>query len=267
MKTLEAVINVKELIKNYGTFPVFNRLSLTINKGSCTGLVGPNGSGKTTLFKCLLGYTEITHGQISFFGDETCKEGIVNHQSLHTCRKRIGYVPEENVFYEHLSPKEYLEMVASVIRIPKDIQTIRVESLLNAFKLERWAEQMITTLSEGNRQRLSIAAAFIQGPEILLLDEPLNGLDPGGRHYCLNLLSQFIDEGVSEFAITSQGTILISSHLLSDIERICTDVIILNHDCQVVARGSLSEVRYRLTKDASLEDVYLAVVEGGEEVE
>jgi len=267
MKTLEAVINVKELIKNYGTFPVFNRLSLTINKGSCTGLVGPNGSGKTTLFKCLLGYTEITHGQISFFGDETCKEGIVNHQSLHTCRKRIGYVPEENVFYEHLSPKEYLEMVASVIRIPKDIQTIRVESLLNAFKLERWAEQMITTLSEGNRQRLSIAAAFIQGPELLLLDEPLNGLDPGGRHYCLNLLSQFIDEGVSEFAITSQGTILISSHLLSDIERICTDVIILNHDCQVVARGSLSEVRYRLTKDASLEDVYLAVVEGGEEVE
>jgi len=267
MKTLEAVINVKELIKNYGTFPVFNRLSLTINKGSCTGLVGPNGSGKTTLFKCLLGYTEITHGQISFFGDETCKEGIVNHQSLHTCRKRIGYVPEENVFYEHLSPKEYLEMVASVIRIPKDIQTIRVESLLNAFKLERWAEQMITTLSEGNRQRLSIAAAFIQGPELLLLDEPLNGLDPGGRHYCLNLLSQFIDEGVSELAITSQGTILISSHLLSDIERICTDVIILNHDCQVVARGSLSEVRYRLTKDASLEDVYLAVVEGGEEVE
>ncbi len=267
MKTLEAVINVKELIKNYGTFPVFNRLSLTINKGSCTGLVGPNGSGKTTLFKCLLGFTEITHGQISFFGDETCKEGIVNHQSLHTCRKRIGYVPEENVFYEHLSPKEYLEMVASVIRIPKDVQTIRVESLLNAFKLERWAEQMITTLSEGNRQRLSIAAAFIQGPELLLLDEPLNGLDPGGRHYCLNLLSQFIDEGVSELAITSQGTILISSHLLSDIERICTDVIILNHDCQVVARGSLSEVRYRLTKDASLEDVYLAVVEGGEEVE
>ena len=267
MKTLEAVVNVKGLIKNYGTFPVFDRLSLTINKGSCTGLVGPNGSGKTTLFKCLLGFTEITQGQISFFGDETCKDGRINHQSLHTCRKRIGYVPEENVFYEHLSPKEYLEMVASVIRIPKDIQTIRVESLLNAFKLDRWAEQMITTLSEGNRQRLSIAAAFIQGPELLLLDEPLNGLDPGGRHYCLNLLSQFIDEGVSELAITSQGTILISSHLLSDIERICTDVIILNHDCQVVARGSLSEVRYKLTKDASLEDVYLAVVEGGEEVE
>ncbi|MFW9904048.1 MAG: ABC transporter ATP-binding protein [Candidatus Thorarchaeota archaeon] len=267
MKELEAVVNVKELTKNYGTFPVFDKLSLTINKGSCTGLVGPNGSGKTTLFKCLLGFTEITYGQISFFGDETCKNGLINHQSLNTCRKRIGYVPEENVFYEHLSPKEYLQMVASVIRIPKDIQNDRVNALLNVFKLERWAKQMITTLSEGNRQRLSIAAAFVQGPELLLLDEPLNGLDPGGRHYCLKLLSQFIDKGVSELAITSQGTILISSHLLSDVERICTDVIILNHDGQIVAQGSLSEVRYRLTEDASLEDVYLAVVEGGEEEE
>ncbi len=267
MKELEAIINVKELIKNYGTFPVFDGLSLTINKGSCTGLVGPNGSGKTTLFKCLLGFTDVTYGQISFFGDETCKDGLVRHQSLHTCRKRIGYVPEENVFYEHLSPKEYLQMVASVIRIPKDVQTLRVDALLSAFKLERWAEQMITTLSEGNRQRLSIAATFVQGPELLLLDEPLNGLDPGGRHYCLNLLSQFTDIGVPELAITSPGTILISSHLLGDIERICTDVIILNHDCQVVARGSLSDVRNRLTEDANLEDVYLAVVEGWEEEE
>ncbi|UCG00823.1 MAG: ABC transporter ATP-binding protein [Candidatus Heimdallarchaeota archaeon] len=267
MKEQEAVVNVKELVKNYGTFPVFDKLSLTINKGSCTGLVGPNGSGKTTLFKCLLGFTDVTYGQISLFGEETCIDGFVKHQSLQTYRKRIGYVPEENVFYEHLSPKEYLQMIACAIRIPKDIQAFRVDALLSAFKLERWAEQMITTLSEGNRQRLSVAAAFIQGPELLLLDEPLNGLDPDGRHYCLNLLSQFIDEGVSELAITSQGTILISSHLLSDIERICTDVIILNHDCQVVAQGSLSEVRYRLTEDASLEDVYLAVVEGGEEVE
>ena len=265
MKGLEAIIEVKDLRKNYGPFPVFDRLSLTINKGSCTGLIGPNGSGKTTLFKCLLGFTDITYGQISFFGDETCKDGFVRHQSLHTCRKRIGYVPEENVFYEHLSPKEYLQMVASVIRIPKDVQTIRVDALLSAFKLERWAEQMITTLSEGNRQRLSIAAAFVQGSELLLLDEPLNGLDPGGRHYCLNLLTQFMEKGVPELVITSPGTILISSHLLGDIERICTDVIILNHDCQVVARGSLSEVRNRLTEDANLEDVYLAVVEGWEE--
>jgi len=156
-------------------------------------------------------------------------------------------------------------MVASVIRIPKDVQTIRVDALLSAFKLERWAEQMITTLSEGNRQRLSIAAAFVQGSELLLLDEPLNGLDPGGRHYCLNLLTQFTEKGVPELVITSPGTILISSHLLGDIERICTDVIILNHDCQVVARGSLSDVRNRLTEDANLEDVYLAVVEGWEE--
>jgi len=105
MKELEAIIDVKELTKKYGTFPVFDGLSLTINRGSCTGLVGPNGSGKTTLFKCLLGLTEVTYGQISFFGDETCKNGLVRHKSLHTCRKRIGYVPEENVFYEHLSPK------------------------------------------------------------------------------------------------------------------------------------------------------------------
>jgi ABC-2 type transport system ATP-binding protein len=267
MKELEAIIDIKELIKRYGTFPVFDGLSLTINKGSCTGLVGPNGSGKTTLFKCLLGFTDVTYGQISLFGEETCIDGFVKHQSLQTSRKRIGYVPEENIFYEHLSPKEYLQMIASVIRIPKDIQVFRVDALLSAFKLERWAKQMITTLSEGNRQRLSIAAAFIQESELLLLDEPLNGLDPGGRHYCLNLFSQYIDKGVSELAITSPGTILISSHLLGDIERICTDVIILNHDCQIVARGSLSEVRNRLTEDANLEDVYLAVVEGEEEVE
>ena len=265
MKPKQPIIDVIRLVKSYGTFPVFDGISLTINEGSCTGLVGPNGSGKTTLFKCLLGFTEITFGQISLFGNEIFKDGVVNHQSLQTCRKRIGFVPEETVFYEHLSPNEYLQMVASVLRLPKEVQTIRVDALLRAFKLERWEEQMITTLSEGNRQRLSIAAAFVQGPALLLLDEPLNGLDPGGRRFCLNVFSQFTAEGVPEFAITSLGTIFISSHLLGDIERICTDVIILNHECQVVAYGALSEVRNRLMEDATLEDVYLAVVEGWEE--
>ncbi|MFX1538133.1 MAG: ABC transporter ATP-binding protein [Promethearchaeota archaeon] len=261
----EVIIDVTGLVKSYGVLPVFDDISLTVTKNTCTGLVGPNGSGKTTLFKSLLGFTDTTSGQISLFGDVTSKDGVIDHQKLLRCRKHIGYVPEEHVFYEHLSPKEYLQMISVVIRLPKDIQTSRVDALLRAFKLERWDERMITTLSEGNRQRLSVAAAFLQGPELLLLDEPLNSLDPGGRRYCLDLLSEFTEKGVSELTITSPGTIFISSHLLGDIERICSDVVILNHDCQVVASGPLNEVRNRLAEDANLEDVYLAVVEGEEE--
>ncbi|MHA2298958.1 MAG: ABC transporter ATP-binding protein [Candidatus Hodarchaeales archaeon] len=263
MKQKTPVIDVTGLVKNYGDFPVFDKISLSVNQGSCTGLIGPNGSGKTTLFKCLLGFTGVTAGQVSLFGDLICKDGTVNHDRLLACRKRIGLVPEENVFYEHLSPKEYLQLVAAVLRLPADVQNTRITALLRGFKLERWAERMITTLSEGNRQRLSVAAAFVQGPELALLDEPLNGLDPGGRRYCLDIFSQFTsDTGLPELAITFPGTILISSHLLGDVKRICSDVIILDHDCSVVAQGSLPEVREMLAGDADLEDVYLAVVEG-----
>ena len=260
-------IFVQDLVKRYGQFPVFDGLSLVVKKGSCTGLVGPNGSGKTTLFNCLLGFTDVSFGQVSLFGYQTIMNGHVNHRNLEFCRKQIGFVPEETVFYEHLSPKEYLQLVASVLRLPSKTQSLRVESLLRMFNLERWTENMITTLSEGNRQRLSIAAAFLQGPDLLLLDEPLNGLDPGGRHQCLQLMSRFIAEGISELNFSPHGTIFVSSHLLGDIERICTNIIILNHECRVVAHGSLFEVRNRLTEDASLEDVYLAVVEGKEEEE
>ncbi len=265
MEDKQAIIDVIGLVKNYDKFPVFDGISFSVKKGTCTGLVGPNGSGKTTLFKCLLGFTDVSFGKISLFGQLTHQNRIKEQHLLYNCRKRISYVPEECIFYEHLSPKEYLQMVGSVLRLRKDIQKRRIIALLRAFKLERWAERMITTLSEGNRQRLSVAAAFVQDSELLLLDEPLNGLDPSGRHLCLNLFSQFIRKGVPEFVIKSPGTILISSHLLGDIERVCSDVIILNHDCQIVVQGSLSDVRNRLTEDANLEDVYLSVVEGYEE--
>ncbi len=258
-------IYVQDLVKQYGRFPVFDRLSLVVKKGSCTGLVGPNGSGKTTLFKCLLGFTDVKFGQILIYGQDIIRDGNLNQRNLATVRKRLGFVPEETVFYEHLSPKEYLELIASLQRLPPETQSLRVNTLLKMFKLERWAKEMILNLSEGNRQRLSIAAAFVQGPDLLLLDEPLNGLDPGGRHQALKLFSQFGSEGIPELALNSKGTILISSHLLGDIERICTDVIILNHNCQVVLQGPLIDVRMKLKKDASLEEVYLAVVEGREE--
>ncbi|MFX1533911.1 MAG: ATP-binding cassette domain-containing protein, partial [Promethearchaeota archaeon] len=160
-----------------------------------TRIIAPNGAGKTTLFKILLGFTNIDHGEIHLFGELSHKDNSVNSSYLDNCRKRIGYVPEETVFYEYLSPREYLQMLAVLIRILRAFQELRVNALLKHFKLERWAEQMIATLSEGNRQRLSIAAAFVQGPELLILDEPLKSLDPGGRYHFQRLLSRFNQGG------------------------------------------------------------------------
>lgn len=260
----EIIVEVRELEKYYGKFPVFKNLSLSIKRNTCTGLIGPNGAGKTTLFNCLLGFTGTKQGQIELFSKSISNNSIVNHKILEECRKDIGYVPEENIFYEYLSPREFLEMIASVTRVPQDKQEDRIEGLLDLFKLERWAERTIVTLSEGNRQRLSIATALIQNPKLLLLDEPLNGLDPGGRSTCLDLFSRFIKEEIPELALTGSKTIFISSHLLGDIERICSDVIILNHDGNIVAQGALEDVRNELIENASLEDVYLEVIEDRE---
>ncbi|MFX0064983.1 MAG: ABC transporter ATP-binding protein [Candidatus Hermodarchaeota archaeon] len=264
-KVSRSVIKVNNLVKDYGKSRVLNNLSLEINKGSSVGIIGPNGAGKTTLLKCLLGFTNTRQGEIHLFENLTNKDGIVNHRCLAACRKRIGYVPDEAVFYEHLSPREYLEMLAVLIGLPTSLQELRVKALIKIFQLERWADRLIAILSEGNCQRLSIAAAFVQDSELLILDEPLKSLDPAGRYYFQRLLTEYTQKGVPSLAIDTPGTILISSHLLSDIERICSAVIILNHVGQIVAQGSLDEVRNQLTEDASLEDVYLSVVEGWEE--
>ncbi|MFX1252852.1 MAG: ABC transporter ATP-binding protein [Promethearchaeota archaeon] len=261
------MIQIKNLTKSYGRICVFDNLSLQVRTGSSTGIIAPNGAGKTTLFKILLGFTNIDHGEIHLFGELSHKDKVVYSSYLDNCRKRIGYVPEEAVFYEYLSPREYLQMLAILTRIPRAFQELRVNALLKLFKLGRWAEQMIATLSEGNRQRLSIAAAFVQGPELLILDEPLKSLDPGGRYHFQRLLSRFNQKGLPDLAIESRGTIFISSHLIADIERICSEVIILNHIGQIVAQGALTDVRNQLAEDASLEDVYLAVVEGFEDEE
>ena len=246
--------------------PIFDHLSFTINKGTSTGLICPNGAGKTNIFKCLLGFTEISFGKVNLFGTEINKNGIINNKYLNYCRKYIGYVPEETIFYEFLSPKEYLEMIGAVLKLPREIQEFRTQKLLSMLKLERYSEQLITTLSKGNRQKLSIAASLIQNPQLLLLDEPHNGLDPSGRYYFFKLLSEFSHRESSNFFTGESGTILISSHLLGDIERICTNVIILDYVGKIVVQGAISEVKSRLKEDASLEEVYLAVVEGwGEE--
>ena len=260
-----SIIAVNNSKKYYGKMSIFDHLSFTINKGTNTGLIGPIGAGKTTLFKCLLGFTDISYGEINLYGVEVNKNGIVNDKNLSYCRKYIGYVPEETTFYEFLSPREYLEMIGTALKLPKEMQEFRTQRLLSMLKLERYSEQLITTLSKGNRQKLSIAAGLVQNPQLLLLDEPHNGLDPSGRYYFFKLLSEFSQKDSSELFTGGPGTVFISSHLLADIERICTNVIIIDYVGQIVAQGPISDVKSKLREDASLEEVYLAVVEGWDE--
>ena len=176
----------------------------------------------------------------------------------------MGYVPDKSTFYEYLSIREYLQLAAVLVDISKEKQKNHVEYLLEEFKLQRWAERMISTLSTGNRQRLSLASAFITSPELLFLDEPMNGFDPSGDHNFIHLLENYHKGTIQELGISNSGTIVISSHNLEDIYQICTDIIVLNIYGEIVASGSVSDIKSRFSEDTTLEEIYLEILDENE---
>jgi ABC-2 type transport system ATP-binding protein len=208
-------ICIEDLVKTYGKVRALDGLDLTVEPGTVFGFLGPNGAGKTTTMRILTGLARPTSGRAWVAGMDLASDG----RHLAT---RIGYLPEEPAFYPWMTPREFLDYLGRLYGLSAGERAARVNELLELVKLTEATRRRVGGFSRGMRQRLALAAALVNRPEVLFLDEPASALDPAGRKEVLDLI-----EG-----LRGQCTVLMSTHILADVERVC-DVI------GIIARGKM----------------------------
>jgi ABC-2 type transport system ATP-binding protein len=218
----EFVIETEGLSKRFGAQMAVDGVDLRVPRGSAFGYLGPNGAGKTTLIRMLLGLTQPTAGKMRVLGHT-----MPHHRAQ--ALARVGAIVEEPGFHRHLTGRENL-WIAAAAREPAAHS--RIDSVLEQVGLADRADDRVSTYSQGMRQRLGIARCLLSDPELLMLDEPTNGLDPGGIQEFRGLVRSWIAEG---------RTLVLSSHLLDEVEKICDHVAIVDRG-KIVAQGSLSEL-------------------------
>lgn len=227
-------IEVKHLSKEYGTKKkslAVNDITFSVPRGSVFGFIGPNGAGKTSTMKMLVGLSHPTEGSVTILESSPFE--------LKT-KQKIGFMPESPQFYQYLTGEEFLTMVAQFFGLDKEKRV--AHSMLKEVDLTHGANKRIRTYSKGMLQRLGLAQAMINDPELLLLDEPLDGLDPLGRAEIKKIILNLKQRG---------KTIFINTHILGDVEEICDTVAIIDQG-QIIATGSPKEVSagYRDLEDA-----------------
>jgi ABC-2 type transport system ATP-binding protein len=235
------LIETSELSKQFGSVQALTDLNLQIMPREIYGLLGPNGAGKTTTIKIITGLVEPTSGWAKVAGFDPVKNPI-------EAKSRIGYVAENPILYESLSPRDFLEFVASMRKIDQGTANQRVTQLADAFDMAQYFDSPIATLSMGMKQKVALIASLVHQPPILLLDEPLNGLDAKSSRIAKDLVSLHAQRG---------GAVLFSTHIMEVAEHICTRIGII-HQGKVIAEGTLDQLRSKTGgKSETLEEVLL----------
>lgn len=224
------VLEMKNVQKDFGSLQVIQDLSFQVPKNSVFGFIGKNGAGKTTTMKMILGFLKPSSGEISVCGEK------VTYGNTKTNRF-IGYLPDVPEFYGYMNPKEYLRFCGEITGLPKNLVQTRSEELLRLVGLDE-GKRRIQGFSRGMKQRLGIAQALLNEPELLICDEPTSALDPIGRKEILDILSIARD----------RTTIVFSTHILSDVERISDRIGLLDNG-KLVLQGSVSELKNKRRKD------------------
>jgi len=229
-----AIVTVRSLTKRFGDLVAVDDLSFSLEPGTITGFLGPNGAGKTTTLRVLLGLAEPTAGQALVFGRR--------YRDLDDPARRVGAVLESNDFHPGRSGRDHLRALAAAAKIPPR----RIDEVLALVELQDAADRRVRTYSLGMRQRLGLATALLGDPDLLVLDEPANGLDPAGVHWLRGFLRGFAKLG---------RTVLVSSHMLAEAALTVDEVVIIDRG-HLVATGRLEE----LTQGGrTLEDVFLGL--------
>lgn len=214
-------IEVNKVSKYYGQQAALKEVSLSIKEGDVVGFLGPNGAGKSTLMKIICCYLSKNEGEVNVCGQN------IEDNPIET-KSKIGYLPEHNPLYTDMYIKEYLAFVAGIHGVSKN----RIEEMISLTGLEREQHKKISQLSKGYRQRVGLAATLIHDPEILILDEPTTGLDPNQLVEIRNLIK---DSGKNK-------TVLLSTHIMQEVDRICNRVIIINKG-KIVADKTMAQLR------------------------
>lgn len=228
----ELIIQTKGLTKKYRGRPAVDQLNLEISKGDIYGFLGPNGAGKTTTIRMLLGLIQPTSGSISIFGRELKRDKL-------NILRRIGSLVEYPSYYGHLSAIDNLEAIRRILDVPKP----RIAEVLEIVSLTKEAKRPVKGYSLGMKQRLGIAASLLGNPELLILDEPTNGLDPSGIHEMRELIKSM----PQQYGIT----VLVSSHLLGEVEQMAHKVGIIREG-RMVFQDTIDNLRLQAQHDIEL---------------
>ena len=242
------MIEVENLVRRFGSTVAVDGISFRVDDGEIYGLLGPNGSGKSTTMKILAGILPPTSGRVVVGRVDVSQNPL-------RVKEITGYVPETPALYESLTPVEFFNFVGSVRRIPEEKLQERVDALVRAFGIEEYLGEMIGSLSFGTRQKVSLISAMLHDPEVLILDESMNGLDPKSARILRELLMDFREEGKS---------IVFSTHVLALAEMICDRIGVI-YNGRLIAEGTVEQLK-ELAHEESLEDVFLKLTESRDEV-
>jgi ABC-2 type transport system ATP-binding protein len=239
------VIRIEGVVKRYGSFTAVHELDLHVRAGELFGFLGPNGAGKTTTMRMVVGVLRPTAGRIFVAGADMVADPL-------TAKRRIGYIPDRPSLYEKLTGAEFLRFVSGLWGRDGDAAVRRGDELLEMFDLLPWKDTLIESYSHGMRQKLLISSALVHSPDVIVVDEPMVGLDPRGARMIKDLLRQFTAGG---------GTVFLSTHTLEVAETLCDRIAIL-HGGRIRAMGTMPELRAAAAAGtAGLEDVFLKLTE------
>ena len=242
------MIRLTDLRKRYGSFTAVDGISLEVPRGQLFGFLGPNGAGKTTTLRMIAGILQPTSGTVEVAGHDI-------QQDPQAAKSRLGFIPDRPYVYEKLTGAEFLRFVAGLYGQGGASVESRMDELLALFELTDWKDQLVEKYSHGMRQKLIISSALVHRPDVIVVDEPMVGLDPKGQSFLKDLFRQFCDRG---------GTVLMSTHTLEIAETVCDRIAIIQKG-KIVAAGTMAEVRQQTESHGqSLEQVFLKLTGGAE---
>jgi ABC-2 type transport system ATP-binding protein len=235
------MIKLKDLTKTYGHCVAVQRLNLSVDRGEIFGFIGPNGAGKTTTIKMLGGVMEPTEGRVTIAGVDMQLEP-------RKAKRKIGFIPDRPFLYEKLTGLEFMQFTADIYGVPQEMFPGKAAAILAQFSLADWSNELIESYSHGMKQRLIMAAALLHDPEVLIVDEPMVGLDPLAIIMVKTLFKRLASQGVAIF---------MSTHTLNVAEDICDRIGIIVRG-QLIASGTAAELRREANVgSADLEQVFL----------
>jgi ABC-2 type transport system ATP-binding protein len=239
------IISVSNLKKYFDEVKAVNGINFNVYRGEVFGLLGPNGAGKTTTIKLLLGLLEPLEGEIKVMGMNPERDEV-------KIKSRVGYVSEEPLIFKSLTPKDLFNFIASIRRLDEQEASIKVKEYLDSLEATEYYNQLIATLSHGNKQKIQIIASILHEPDLLILDEPLSGLDAKSVRVVKEILNLHTERG---------GSVVFSTHIMELAEELCDRIAIINKG-KIVGIGTIDELKQQANKlGARLEEVFLRLTE------
>jgi len=241
ISTSEYAVKLEKVAKRYADIVAVDYIDLDVKYGEIFGLLGPNGSGKSTTLKMVLGLVKPDSGSVNVLGINADDDPV-------TVKRHVGYVPESPRLYEFLTGLEYVDFVADIYSVDASEKKMRIEEYLEAFDLEGREGDMISSYSQGMKQKIALISAFLHKPKLLVLDEPLTGLDPKSARIVKDLLRKLASQGV---------TTIMSTHILEIAQAMC-DRIAIMYEGRLLALGNMEELRQKARLPGSdLEEIFL----------